>query len=107
MHPILGLMLGAMLLVARPVQAQAPDEPPKADARPEAHDPIVCRKVPQPGSRVSLRKECRLLSEWLDRGRARPEDEDPEQDDCGHGVGGWGCDLERPKDFGPDGSPLS
>jgi hypothetical protein len=63
------------------VDGEAPVAPP---------DPMVCRRVDIPGSRLSTEKICKPRSEWGAQGRRRSGGGSVQQTDCG---GPSGCEI--------------
>lgn len=92
----------AALLLASPATAQE-TTPPQAPATevagvevdgeappvPET-DPVICRRVEIPGSRLSTQKVCKPKSQWVAQSRRRSGGGDVNQTDCG---GPSGCEI--------------
>lgn len=53
-------------------------------------DPVICRRVEIPGSRLSTQKVCKPKSQWVALSRRRSGGGDVNQTDCG---GGSGCEI--------------
>ncbi len=53
-------------------------------------DPVICRRVEIPGSRLSTQKTCKPKSEWVAQSRRRSSSNEVNQTDCG---GPSGCEI--------------
>ncbi|MBU2136337.1 MAG: hypothetical protein KKA45_09090 [Alphaproteobacteria bacterium] len=92
----------AAILLASPAAAQDATPPQEAATEvagvevdgeappvPET-DPVICRRVEIPGSRLSTQKVCKPKSQWVSQSRRRSGGGDVNQTDCG---GGSGCEI--------------
>ncbi|MDP3855927.1 hypothetical protein [Phenylobacterium sp.] len=73
------MALAAALLAGPPALAQDRESPPSNTVsgvtvtapKVEREDPVICRKSNETGSRVRITKDCRKLSEWTAKAKAR------------------------------------
>ncbi|MDP3489962.1 MAG: hypothetical protein Q8R71_07480 [Phenylobacterium sp.] len=101
MRHILLTALAAILLVGPAAAQETPLQPGAAaevagvdvdgEAAPAPQpDPVICRRVEIPGSRLSTQKVCKPKSEWVAQSRRRSGGGEINQTDCG---GGSGCEI--------------